>query len=136
MFLVDVLYPKQALDLSLCRLYDVELLSAGDLVHLTDLNLDHNYLSSFSWVRGLTELTSLSLKNNRIGSFWPPATSPLQRLDASSSNEPEGMTFPALEILHLGQNRISDMGALELHLFPRLIALNLASNDITQVRLK
>jgi Leucine-rich repeat (LRR) protein len=126
-------FPHQELDLSSCRLKDVDILGAGDLEKLKELVLDNNNLTSFSWVKGLTSLTFLSLNSNRIESFLPPA----QNRNNQASKEtfhPSGGSLTEMEILYLGHNRIIDLRDLELYNFPNLAVLHAPDNDVSQVR--
>ncbi|CAM9819087.1 unnamed protein product, partial [Chrysoparadoxa australica] len=116
----------KALSLSRSKWRDISVMLSLDLSALRDLSLDHNQLSNFGILAQLPALSILRLSHNRIESLGPTS--------ASTPKEPTiHSTHPPLQVLYLGNNRITDIAALCLHQMPALLALDLQSNALTHL---
>ena len=112
----------------------------SNLNHLSQMNtlvLSHNQLQSVSGLSSLKLLKKLSIGHNRIDSYPTLfANSDLRELklnDNLISNVTEQVSFtPKLEILDLGNNRISEyVDIIHLVSLKKLGQLNLKGNPIT-----
>ncbi|KAK7487003.1 hypothetical protein BaRGS_00021673, partial [Batillaria attramentaria] len=130
------------LDLPSCSIRTVDLGAADQFVNLRSVNLENNNLSSFSGLTSLVNLRVLCLNNNHIECVVPrtKVLQPKQRYLPGYPNKgneyfPENLApvLEHLEVLHLGNNGIKDMGVLQLSRLPSLKALFLQGNEITKV---
>ncbi|ROL49635.1 Leucine-rich repeat-containing protein 9 [Anabarilius grahami] len=133
----------------------VDLVPADLFINLRSINLEHNNLTSFSGLIFLPNVKVLSLNYNHIESILPR-----QKVQSHMSNKQilyhkvsssgygqlnsrpsrEGLTgdnleplMSSLEVLHLGQNGISNLINLQISRLTNLRALFLQGNDISQV---
>lgn len=117
--------------------------SFDNLLHLRELRLDHNELTSIPDLgQAASKIVSLYLHHNKIQSIDGRMTrelASLETLDLSNNDitELRGQSFPAgLQIrdLYLGNNKIKDLeiGALD-HLGATLQVLRLSRNRISQI---
>ncbi|NXW92379.1 XRRA1 protein, partial [Alopecoenas beccarii] len=114
------------LELSLNGLRNLKI-SAGDFLHLEDLDLSYNNLSSQDiWTLGdLSQLKVLRLTGNRLRSL---------PLDLACSWDSAHSRFPSLEVLSLDDNRLSDPSVfVSLSHLCSLRELNLDRNRISAV---
>lgn len=92
--------------------------------------LDHNKISSLSWVEVFPNLTRLSMSHNRVRSYSEVVPlSSSHRLQSTLS-----LTFQpsnSLNCLILDHNSIRNLHALRLNLFPQLKLLVLNDNKIS-----
>ena len=135
------------LDLSSCRIREIEHLSGDEFSNLRELNLDNNMLTSIGGLHRLDKLTVLRLNHNRIrklgstGSHHASSMVGSISKDVTGGNSPEKVAIgghglsglPNLEILQLGYNHVTDLGSLNLHMLPELKVLFLQGNDIVRV---
>ena len=114
-------------------------LVAATFANLRSLNLENNFLTSFSGIVYLKHLKVLCLDNNKIESIFPKQKGQSQPMllandPASSTFAAGGRTFlPSLEVLHLAYNGISDLVVLQVGLLSSLRALFLQGNDIMRI---
>ncbi|KFQ92551.1 X-ray radiation resistance-associated protein 1, partial [Nipponia nippon] len=114
------------LELSLNGLRNLKI-TAGDFLHLEDLDLSYNNLSPQDiWTLGdLSQLQVLRLTANGLGSLPP---------DLAGSWESAHLRFPSLEVLVLDDNRLSDPSIfVSLSHLRSLRELNLDRNGISAV---
>ncbi|NXJ56077.1 XRRA1 protein, partial [Spizaetus tyrannus] len=114
------------LELSLNRLRNLKI-STGDFLHLEDLDLSYNNLSSQDiWTLGdLSQLKVLRLTANGLRSL---------PLDLAGSWDSAHLRFPSLEVLSLDDNRLSDPSVfVSLSHLCSLRELNLDRNRILAV---
>ncbi|NWX21739.1 XRRA1 protein, partial [Aegotheles bennettii] len=114
------------LELSLNRLRNVKI-TAGDFLHLEDLDLSYNNLSPQDiWTLGdLSQLKVLRLTANGLQSLPP---------DLSSSRGSAHSRFPSLEVLWLDDNHLSEPSVfVSLSHLCSLRELNLDRNGISAV---
>ncbi|XP_065482911.1 X-ray radiation resistance-associated protein 1 [Caloenas nicobarica] len=114
------------LELSLNGLRNLKI-SAGDFLHLEDLDLSYNNLSSQDiWTLGdLSQLKILHLTGNRLRSLPP---------DLAGSWDSAHSRFPSLEVLSLDDNCLSDPSVfVSLSHLCSLRELNLDRNRISAV---
>ena len=144
------------INLSGCKLRDVDILGAPEFKNLRELNLDNNHMSTLESLAGLTNLSILRLNYNRIEGLFGPRRAAEDGIRNSSSraslngsastaslasvNTANNSTSPLptlqlhnLEVLHLGYNKITNIKGLMLDNFPNLRALYLTGNDISKV---
>ncbi|NXN27146.1 XRRA1 protein, partial [Nycticryphes semicollaris] len=114
------------LELSLNRLRNLKI-TAGDFLHLEDLDLSYNNLSPQDiWTLGdLSQLKVLRLTANGLRSLPP---------DLAGSWDSAHLRFPSLEVLWLDDNRLSDPSVfVSLSHLCSLRELNLDKNRISAV---
>ncbi|XP_063183935.1 X-ray radiation resistance-associated protein 1 [Chroicocephalus ridibundus] len=114
------------LELSLNGLRNLKI-TAGDFLHLEDLDLSYNNLSPQDiWTLGdLSQLKVLRLTANRLQSLPP---------DLAGSWDSAHLRFPSLEVLSLDDNRLSDPSVfVSLSHLCSLRELNLDRNRISSV---
>ncbi|NWX81378.1 XRRA1 protein, partial [Alca torda] len=114
------------LELSLNGLRNLKI-TAGDFLHLEDLDLSYNNLSPQDiWTLGdLSQLKVLRLTANRLRSLPP---------DLAGSSDSAHLRFPSLEVLLLDDNRLSDSSVfVSLSHLCSLRELNLDRNRISAV---
>ncbi|XP_075000142.1 X-ray radiation resistance-associated protein 1 [Calonectris borealis] len=114
------------LELSLNGLRNLKI-TAGDFLHLKDLDLSYNNLSPQDiWTLGdLSQLKVLRLTANGLRSLPP---------DLTGSSDSAHLRFPSLEVLSLDDNRLSDPGVfVSLSHLCSLRELNLDRNRISAV---
>ena len=131
------------LDLSSCRIREIEHLSGQEFSNLRELNLDNNMLTSIGGLHKLDKLTVLRLNHNRIRKLDSSASSDRHQsngggagsgADGSGDANRHGLSgLTSLEILQLGYNHVTDISSLNLHLLPELKVLFLQGNDIVRV---
>ena len=129
------------LDLSSCRIREIEHLSGDEFSNLRELNLDNNMLTSIAGLHKLNKLTVLRLNHNRIrnlGTYSGLSPTKTERLSNTDKTQTatggvglSGLT--SLEILQLGYNHVTDISTLNLHLLPEMKVLFLQGNDIVRV---
>ncbi|XP_025105112.1 leucine-rich repeat-containing protein 9-like isoform X2 [Pomacea canaliculata] len=133
----------QELDFPNFGIRAVDLGPAGRFMNLRSLNLENNNLTSFNGLTNLLNLRVLCVNNNHIECIVPrmKATTIKSRPTPGNTNKvavdlnAETLTplLERLEVLHLGNNGIKDMAALQLGRLPSLKALFLQGNEITKV---
>ena len=107
----------QELELSCCRIREIESLNGCKFSYLKELILNQNFLTDILGLEQLDTLRILRLNHNRIETL----------LDSGI------LACPNLTTLELSFNRIEDMTKLGLHHLPQLQVLNLAGNLIKNV---
>lgn len=100
-------------------------------LNLASLNLENNYLTSFSGLCYLRNLKCLCLNNNKIESLFPKLKSGSQA-STQAIQEPQKI-LERLEILYLDFNGIGDLLPLQLGKLPSLTLLSLRGNELTKV---
>ena len=116
-----------ALELCGAKLRDLTIFEELDFVNLKELTLENNQITELSGLLALKSLSVLRLNQNRIEACMA------QQQQQQQNDASDEQTLPALEVLHLNYNRVSDIKELELHRFPRLRELHLQANHICQV---
>mmetsp|Transcript_46192 Transcript_46192/g.90974 ORF Transcript_46192/g.90974 Transcript_46192/m.90974 type:complete len:1578 (-) Transcript_46192:107-4840(-) len=111
------------LDLSASRLRSMEVVNAERFCALRVLVLDNNHISDVTSLRPLALLRVLRLNKNRVQSI--PAD------DAGRGHL--GKCFPLLEVLELGNNRITSIQSLNLKGLSQLRVLTLEANEIHRI---
>mmetsp|Transcript_30380 Transcript_30380/g.98592 ORF Transcript_30380/g.98592 Transcript_30380/m.98592 type:complete len:874 (+) Transcript_30380:1837-4458(+) len=101
------------LEISSLKLRDLSILCELDFFSLYDLNAENNHLCDFGYLGALPALNTLRLGQNRVGSFSKSALN---------------FNMDSLEVLHLANNRVSDINDLQLHRCPHLKELQLQNN--------
>ena len=125
------------LDLSSCRIREIENLSGAEFSNLRELNLDNNMLTSIGGLDNLQNLTVLRLNHNRIRELLPSnnsqskTDSPDSESSATGGSGLSGLT--SLEVLQLGYNQITDIASLRLGFLKELKVLFLQGNEIARV---
>eukprot|EP00949_MAST-11_sp_MAST-11-sp1_P004981 g4981.t1 len=130
------------LDLSSCRIREIEHLSGDEFSNLRELNLDNNMLTSVRGLHRLFKLNVLRLNHNRIREL-----SGISNVDAVTDDASKEVGTPGeidvrtdygldgltnLEVLQLGYNHVTDISALNLSKLTCLKVLFLQGNDIVR----
>ena len=122
------------LDLSSCRIREIEHLSGEEFSNLRELNLDNNMLTDVNGLHALWKLQILRMNHNRINSLSVPSPSLANAGPEVSTPAQYGLgALTCLEVLQLGYNSITDCCNLNLHKLPGLKVLFLQGNDIARV---
>ena len=124
------------LDLSSCRIREIERLSGKEFSNLTELNLNHNVVISLDGLHDLPSLTVLRLNNNKIRALDTTSASQAPQGDpnANAVSTTGGlMAIPNVEVLQLGFNKISDLRDLQLGWLRSLRVLFLQGNSISHL---
>lgn len=104
------------------------LLPDACLDNVTSVVLDHNKISSLSWVEVFPNLTRLSMSHNRVRSYSEELSSTHRlQLTQSRTFQPSN----SLNCLILDHNGIRNLHPLRLDLFPQLKLLVLNDNKIS-----
>eukprot|EP00945_MAST-04E_sp_MAST-4E-sp1_P005291 g5291.t1 len=123
------------LDLSSCRIREIEHLSGEEFSNLRELNLDNNMLTNINGLHALWKLQILRMNHNRINELCVPQSvtgGPESGSVADASQYGLG-ALTSLEVLQLGYNSITDCCSLNLHKLNGLKVLFLQGNDIARI---
>jgi Leucine-rich repeat (LRR) protein len=100
-------------------------------LNIVSLNLENNYLTSFSGLCYLRNLKSLCLNNNKIETLFPKLKSGSQA-STQAIQEPQRI-LESLEALYLDFNGITDLLPLQLGKLPSLTLLSLRGNELIKI---
>lgn len=125
----------QDLELSSCRIREIESLHGDKFLCLKELNLEHNFIVDVGGLNKLPNLHILRLSHNKIERLSDPQQPDSTNSSNSRCSETECGMFacPNLEILEIANNRIVQMNELGLHALKKLKTLRLESNSIRQI---
>jgi Leucine rich repeat len=130
----------QELDISLLRIRDVgTIFAAAAWPHLRELDVCSNLLTSLAPLRHLPALRVLAASANRLGASGAGVFEPDQQAtdagdsDASLPSSIEPPRLPNLEVLQLGDNRLTSMDAAQARRLPALRSLFLQGNAIQRL---
>jgi Leucine-rich repeat (LRR) protein len=120
------------LDLSSCRIRDIELLPPTRFRALVRINLANNVLTSHGLrgLRALPFLQDLNLHSNKVNSLLPTIQADPEATEASDKERP----FERLEVLDLSSNAVSNIEELGVAFLPALRTLKLSRNDISRIK--
>lgn len=127
------------LDLSNCRIRDIERLPASRFQCLSKLNLTGNVLTAHGLrgLRQLPHLRELLLPSNKVSTLLPAVQ---EDPDDADTGEPGDGTaaaesaFAGIQSLDLSSNAVSSIEGLGLSFLPGLRVLNLSRNDVGRLR--
>ena len=123
------------LDLSSCRIREIEHLSGEEFSNLRELNLDNNMLTNIDGLHALWKLQILRMNHNRVRELGLASLGNVADHTPENTYNPyfglEGLTN--LEVLQLGYNHVTDIVSLNLHKCKNLKVLFLQGNDIARI---
>ena len=117
----------KALDLQNLQIRVLDIVTHTRFPNLRILNLNKNSITDVTLFGPLPNLVILRLNENRISHVPTPPSIEDAKVGFLAAS------FPKLEVLELGRNRISSIAALNLQGLVNLKVLSLESNDIVQV---
>ncbi|XP_039271513.2 leucine-rich repeat-containing protein 9-like [Styela clava] len=132
------------LDFPHCSIRTVDLGNGDAFKNLRSVNVENNSLTSFSGLINLRHLRVLCLNHNHIECIVQRPKNLKQQIRSQYSVShqvatellsPERLSpvMESLEVLHLGYNKINNMGGLQLGRLVNLKALFLQGNEISKI---